>query len=88
VNVCSIIIVNMRELDVQAHEPVSDSSNAMEDRFASVFAQSDIPRFRRINDRRQAARTDRSLAARHLTGGEVFSVDDMARRCRRSSGAP
>jgi hypothetical protein len=44
VNVCSVIIVNMRELDVQAHEPVSDSSNAMEDRFASVFAQSDIPR--------------------------------------------
>jgi hypothetical protein len=33
------IIDKMRELDVQADEPVGDSSNATEERFASVFAQ-------------------------------------------------
>ena len=71
------IIVKMRELDVQADEPVGDSSNAPED--GSVLTQSQHSPVRKelvdfigsMNEDEQ-----RKLIALYLIGGEDFPVGE------------
>jgi Protein of unknown function (DUF3775) len=73
------IIVKLRELDVQAEEPMGDSSNATDDGFAAVFTQSRDSSVRKevvdfigsMNEDEQ-----RELIALHLIGGEDFSVEE------------
>lgn len=73
------IIVKLRELDVQAEEPMGDSSNATDDGFAAVFTRSRDSSVRKevvdfigsMNEDEQ-----RELIALHLIGGEDFPVEE------------
>ncbi|MGH6810907.1 MAG: DUF3775 domain-containing protein [Methylocella sp.] len=73
------IIIKLRELDVQAEEPMGDSSNATDDGFASVFTQSRHSSVRKelvdfigsMNEDEQ-----RELIALYLIGGEDFPVEE------------
>ncbi|MGH6794481.1 MAG: DUF3775 domain-containing protein [Methylocella sp.] len=73
------IIIKMRELDVQTEEPMGDSSNATDDRFAAVFTQSRDSSVRKelvdfiasMNEDEQ-----RELIALHLIGRGDFPVEE------------
>lgn len=73
------IIIKMRELDVQAEEPMGDSSNATDDGFASVFTQPWHSSVRKeLVDFIGAMNEDeqRELIALYLIGGGDFPVDE------------
>jgi len=71
------IIIKMRELDVQAEEPMGDSSNETDDGFAAVFTQSRevskelVDFIGSMNEDEQ-----RELIALHLIGGEDFPPEE------------